>query len=60
MELCEIILHICVQGQTYEQFYDLLAEELCLSKEDYPGESVRAGSAGKTPENGRKAEAVIR
>jgi hypothetical protein len=25
-----------------------------------PGESVRAGSDGKTPENGRKLEAVIR
>ncbi|CAF4793772.1 unnamed protein product, partial [Rotaria sp. Silwood1] len=35
MELCQMIINMCVEQRTYERFFSLLAQKLCLLKHNY-------------------------
>ncbi|CAF1179288.1 unnamed protein product [Rotaria sordida] len=35
MELCQMIMDICVQRRTYEAFFGLLSQALCVFKKEY-------------------------
>jgi len=35
MELCQMVLDICAQRPTYEEFFGLLDRQLCLLKKEY-------------------------
>ncbi|CAF4994158.1 unnamed protein product, partial [Rotaria magnacalcarata] len=35
MKLCQVIVNICAEQQTYEDFFGLLGQRICTLKKEY-------------------------